>query len=51
MLGDYAAFKTIPRFWRSQAIDAQPWASGPSGEGLAGCEVGEVLTSTESKKD
>ena len=31
MFGDLAAVKRISRFWRSQAMDAQPWASGPPG--------------------
>lgn len=41
MFGDLAAVKRIPRFWRSQAMDAQPWASGPPGESVAVYEVGE----------
>ena len=49
MFGDLAAVNRIPRFWRSQAMDAQPWASGHPGEGVAGYEVGgggDVLAST-----
>lgn len=51
MLRDHATLKRIPRFWESQHSHAQPWDSAPLREGLAGCEMGKVLASTESKKD
>lgn len=41
----------ITGFWNSQALLNQPLASGPSREGLTEGQVGEVLASTESKKD